>query len=272
MLKLNDISYTYPNGARALSHVSVEIAQGTKCAVLGSNGAGKSSLFALLPGLIQPQSGEYLFQNRPVRYGRKELRLLRQRIGIVFQDPDHQLFTSSVYDEVAFGLSNMGLSVNETRTRVEKTLKELQLDHLQQRPPHLLSYGQKKRVVIAAVIAMNPDVLVFDEPTSGLDPESVRMVKDIFDDLHRQGKTLIVSTHSVDFAWEWAQQIILLKDGKVKANGVPEEILTNAGLMSGCKLRQPVLVELFEKLHPHLQQGKYPRTIDEFSNLIQPTL
>ena len=272
MLRLNNISYSYPNGTQALSDVNLSVMQGVKCAVLGSNGAGKSSLFTLLLGLVRPQKGEYFLAGTEVGYGKKELLKLRQRVGIVFQDPEHQLFTSSVYDEVAFGLSNMGLPVSEVRERVAATLKQLQLEDLQHRPPHLLSYGQKKRVVIAAVIAMDPDVLVFDEPSSGLDPESAQMMTAILNDLHKKGKTLIVSTHSVDFAWSWAQQIILMKDGQVEANDSPEQILVNAELMSRCKLRQPVLVELFERLHPRLQNVNYPRSMEELSNLITSAL
>jgi ABC-type cobalt transport system, ATPase component len=243
-----------------------------KCAVLGSNGAGKSSLFTLLLGLVRPQKGEYFLAGTPVGNSKKELLKLRQRIGIVFQDPDHQLFTSSVYDEVAFGLSNMGLPVSEVRERVAATLKQLQLEDLQHRPPHLLSYGQKKRVVIAAVIAMDPDVLVFDEPSSGLDPESAQMMTVILNDLHKKGKTLVVSTHSVDFAWSWAQQIVLMKEGRIEANGLPEEILTNAGLMKECKLRQPVLVELCQRIQSHLPLKNYPRSVEELSQQITEVL
>ncbi len=272
MLKLKNISYSYPNGTLALSDVNISIRTGAKCAVLGSNGAGKSSLFMLLSGLIRPQKGEYLFRNEQVGYGKKELLRLRGGIGIVFQDPDHQLFTSSVYEEVAFGLSNLGYPVAEIRKRVEETLRQLHLEDLQDRPPHLLSFGQKKRVVIASIIAMDPDVMVFDEPLSGLDPESVQMVTAIFDELHQQGKTLVVSTHSVDFAWNWAQQIILMKAGSAVAIGSPQEILTNAELMKDCKLRQPVLVDIFQRIQPLLQSEDYPRSVEELTHLITSAL
>ncbi|MDP4269112.1 MAG: ABC transporter ATP-binding protein [Bacteroidota bacterium] len=272
MLKLNNISYSYPNGTPALCEVNLTIGQGVKCAVLGSNGAGKSSLFTLLLGLIKPLKGEYHLDDQPVEYNKRALLALRRRIGIVFQDPDHQLFTSSVYEEVAFGLSNLGYPVTEVRQRVEETLRLLHLEELQQRPPHLLSFGQKKRVVIAAIIAMNPDAMVFDEPLSGLDPESAQMVTRIFEELHQQGKTLIVSTHNVDFAWSWAQQIILMKAGQIEANGRPEEILTNTELMKSCKLRQPVLVDLYQRIQPQLSSGHYPRSVDELSQLITAAL
>ncbi len=268
MLELKHISFTYPNGTPALADVTLTIGQGVKTAVLGGNGAGKSSLFMLLLGLLKPQKGEYFLQGEKVGYGNKQLNRLRRGIGIVFQDPDHQLFTSSVYEEVAFGLSNLGYPAEDVRKRVSETLQLLQLEELQQRPPHLLSFGQKKRVVIAAIIAMNPDVMVFDEPLSGLDPESAQMVTRIFEELHQQGKTLIVSTHSVDFAWSWAQQIILMKAGRPEAIGIPEDILTDAKLLARCKLRQPVLVELLHRIQPHISAEKYPRSVEELSHLI----
>lgn len=272
MLELKHISFTYPNGTPALADVNLTIGQGVKTAVLGGNGAGKSSLFMLLLGLLKPQKGEYLLHGEKVGYGTKQLNRLRRSIGIVFQDPDHQLFTSSVYEEVAFGLSNLGYSTEEVRHRVVETLRLLNLGELQQRPPHLLSFGQKKRVVIAAIIAMNPDVMVFDEPLSGLDPESAQMVAGIFDELHQRGKTLIVSTHNVDFAWSWAQQILLMKAGKTEAVGLPEDILTDTGLLMRCKLRPPVLVDLYHRLQPHIPAKEYPRSVEALSRLITVAL
>ena len=225
VLELQRVSFAYPGNVTALDNFSASILRGRRTAVLGRNGSGKTTLFSLLNGLQRPQNGQILFDGDPIRYDREGLLKLRQAVGMVFQDPDSQLFSSCIYEDVSFGPLNLGLPEAEVRSRVDNALGQMKLAGVQNRPTHSLSFGQKKRACIAGVLAMQPLVLVLDEPFSGLDPIMVAEFMTILDELHRGGTTLIIATHDVDLAYAWADDAIILQDGQLLAQGTAQELL-----------------------------------------------
>lgn len=225
LLCLQNVTFTYPGTVTALKNLSVTFSRGQRTAVMGRNGSGKTSLFALLNGLQRPQSGEILFAGMPLRYDRGALLQLRQTVGMVFQDPEHQLFSASLYEDVSFGPMNLGLPEAEVRRRVASALELLNLTELLERPVHDLSFGQKKRACIAGILAMQPEVIVLDEPFAGLDAVMTQDLIATFNDLGRHGTTLIIATHDVDFAREWADEIIVLRTGELLQQGKTREVL-----------------------------------------------
>ena len=226
IIELQGVSFTYPGTITALDSFSAAVVRGRRTAVLGRNGSGKTTLFSLMNGLQRPQSGAVLFNGEPVRYDRPGLLKLRQAVGMVFQDPDSQLFSACIYEDISFGPLNLGLPEAEVRRRVEKALKQMKLEELENRPTHSLSFGQKKRACIAGVLAMQPEVLVLDEPFAGLDPVMAVEFMAILDDLHAAGTTLIIATHDLDLAYAWADDAIILQNGRLLAQGSALELLT----------------------------------------------
>lgn len=230
ILTLQNVTLTYPGAVTALKNLSVTFASGRRTAVMGRNGSGKTSLFALLNGLQRPQSGEILFAGAPLSYDRGSLLKLRQAVGMVFQDPEHQLFSASLYEDVSFGPMNLGLPEAEVRSRVERALELLDLTALLERPVHDLSFGQKKRACIAGILAMQPAVIVLDEPFAGLDAVMTHDLIATLGDLGRDGVTLIVATHDVDFARNWADEIIVLREGELLSQGNALEVLQGSAV------------------------------------------
>lgn len=225
ILALQNVTFTYPGAVIALKNLSVTFARGQRTVVMGRNGSGKTSLFSLLNGLQRPQSGTILFAGNCLNYDRASLLQLRQAVGMVFQDPDHQLFSASLYEDVSFGPMNLGLPEGEVRSRVERALELLDLTALLERPVHDLSYGQKKRACIAGILAMQPEVIVLDEPFAGLDTIMTHDLIATLNDLGGHGVTLIIATHDVDFARNWADEIIVLQEGELLKQGSALEVL-----------------------------------------------
>lgn len=225
ILALQNVTLTYPGAVTALKNLSVTFPRGCKTAVMGRNGSGKTSLFALLNGLQRPQKGEIFFRGTPLRYDRASLLQLRQAVGMVFQDPDHQLFSASLYEDLSFGPMNLGLPDAEVRSRVERSLALLGLTELRERPVHDLSFGQKKRACIAGILAMEPEVIVLDEPFAGLDAVMSYELITTLDDLRNHGVTLIIATHDVNFVQGWADELIVLREGELLRQGEPRGTL-----------------------------------------------
>lgn len=209
----------------ALDSVSVGFMKGRRTVVMGRNGSGKTTLLSLLNGVSHPTSGELRFHMRTVGTSRAQQRELRRAVGMVFQDTDSQVFSASVSEDVSFGPMNLGLDLDEVRRRVETALNRFGVAELASRPVHSLSYGQKKRVSLAGVIAMQPEVLVLDEPFSGLDPVAASELLQVLSGMHVDGMTLVVATHDVDFAYEWADDAVVLDRGRVLATGETCEVL-----------------------------------------------
>jgi cobalt/nickel transport system ATP-binding protein len=249
--RFNDVSYRYPDGTDALDSVSVELVGGKKIALVGSNGSGKTTFLLHLNGILKPTSGKVYFEGRSIDYRQAFLTELRKHVGFVFQDPNDQLFAATVRQDVAFGPLNMGLSINEAKDRVDEALHTVEMIDYANKPPHFLSVGQKKRVAIAGVLAMRPDIIVMDEPTSELDGRIADQIMDLLSKLNSEGKTVIISTHDVDLALEWADEVIVLKSGRLQAQGDPLEIFENEDTLSRSGLKIPLRLELFNHLKNH---------------------
>lgn len=248
ILKLEQVCYSYEDGTEALKGIDLKIRRGEKLAVLGANGSGKSTLFLTLNGIHRPTSGSILYNNVPVDYSRKGLLALRKKIGIVFQDPDNQLFSASVTQEISFGVLNLGMPEEEARERVEKIIEDLNITPFRDKPTHFLSGGQKKRVSIADILVMDPEIILFDEPAAALDPKHARMIDEIIDQLSEKGITVILSTHDVNRALIWADRVVLLDEGVIVAEGDPDKIFTNEEVLARTNLEKPTVLKLFDSL------------------------
>jgi len=213
ILETRGIEYAYADGTRALSNVSLTIEEGRKIALVGPNGAGKSTLMLMFNGILRPDAGEVLFRNERLDYDSRSLRKVRQRVGMVFQNSDDQLFAPTVYQDVAFGPVNLRFPPEKVKRYVGYALQYVGLSGYERRPPHHLSGGEKKRAAIAGILAMEPEVMILDEPTSNLDPATSEEIMEMLDELNLGGKTLIISTHDVDLAYRWADEVVLMKDG-----------------------------------------------------------
>jgi len=245
---MEHISYSYEDGTKALKDISFSVEQGEKTAFIGANGSGKSTNFLCLDGILKPQSGRILYNNKPISYSKKELLDLRSKVGIVFQEPDNQLFAANVVQEISFGLFNMKLPRNEIEKKVEDIIDYMGITPFSQKPVHLLSGGQKKQVALADILVMEPVVLLMDEPVSALDPIHTRMLHEKITELPKEGITIIVSTHDLDFALQWADKIVVFHHGFILKSGSPEEIFMDKELLVQAELIQPKVIELYREL------------------------
>jgi cobalt/nickel transport system ATP-binding protein len=246
LLAARGLEYVYPGGVVALRGLDLSIERGQKLAILGPNGSGKTTLLLHLNGTCKPTRGEIRLDGRPASYDRRALNYWRRRVGLVLQEPDDQLFT--VGQDVSFGPLNLGLSDAETGERVREALESLRIAHLADRATHMLSFGQKKRVAIAGVLAMRPEILVLDEPTAGLDPHGVTHLLGALQQLHEAGATLVFSTHDVELAYAWADQVAVFHEGAVLCQGETTAVLGNREALHRARLRPPLLLEVVETL------------------------
>lgn len=248
IFELKDVNYRYSDGSTGLAGCSLSIQQGGRIAMLGANGAGKTTLFLHLNGILRPQAGTLLFGGSPLDYSRRGLHNLRSRVGLVFQNPDSQLFSASVREDVSFGPLNLGLDSGTVRERVETALQAVGMSDCADKPVHNLSYGQKKRVCIAGVLAMHPEVLILDEPMAGLDVAMQNDLLQILDQLHAKGLTIIIATHDIDFAYQWADSITVLVAGSCAAAWDAKDISENLEQMAEYGLGVPKVLELYKGL------------------------
>jgi cobalt/nickel transport system ATP-binding protein len=248
LLEFDDIHYAYPNCKESLSGITFSIKKGAKVALVGPNGAGKTTLLLMCNGVLEPSKGRVLLEGEPLQYNSRTLREIRKKVGLVFQNSDTQLFAPTVYQDVAFGPLNLGMTPGEIKATVTRSLAAVGLSGYENRPPHQLSGGEKKRAAIAGTLAMEPEVLIFDEPTSSLDPASAADLMELLDELNSQGKTIIISTHDVELAYLWADQIILVNKGTVLHAGTPEEVFTDPALITSSNLRMPAILEVYTEL------------------------
>jgi cobalt/nickel transport system ATP-binding protein len=233
-LEVRGLAYSYPDGHQALRQVDLTVAPGERIALLGPNGAGKTTLILHLNGILQPGAGGVDVGGLPVT--RANLKEIRRRVGVVFQDPDDQLFMPTVRDDVAFGPANLGLRGDALEQRVQRALSAVGMADAAGRPPHHLSFGQRRRVAVATVLAMDPQILVLDEPTSNLDPAARRDLADIIDALP---VTAIIATHDLPYALELCPRTVILNDGVIVADGPTAEILADAAVMAANRLELP---------------------------------
>jgi cobalt/nickel transport system ATP-binding protein len=235
IVELKDIHFQYPDGTEALHGISFKVFHGESVGITGANGAGKTTLLLNLNGHLLPTSGEVSIGEIPLTKNTKQE--IRKKVGFVFQRPDDQLFMPSVYEDVAFGPINLGLDPEKVNERVKSALQMVGCLHLMKRPPHRLSEGQKRAVAIAAVMAMNPDILVMDEPASNLDPKSRRQLINLLKGFHH---TKIVASHDLDLILDVCERCIMIKDGKIVVDGPAEEVLTNEALLDENNLELPL--------------------------------
>ncbi len=234
VVEMRGLRHTYPDGHAALRGVDLHVHSGERVALLGPNGAGKTTLVLHLNGILRPDSGEVAISGLPV--ADDSLLEVRRRVGIVFQDPEDQLFMPTVAQDVAFGPRNLGLRGPELQERVEEALTAVDVADLADRPPHHLSFGQRRRVAIATVLAMRPEILVLDEPSSNLDPAARREVADL---LRRLEVTVLMVTHDLPYALELCERSVVLSDGEIVGDGPTAEVLGDRELMAAHRLELP---------------------------------
>lgn len=247
-LSTENLSFTYPDGTQALKNINIEIEKGEKVAIIGPNGAGKSTLFSHFNGLTEPTSGCVKIEGKAISFEKDELLKVRQKVGIVFQDPNDQLFAPTVKEDIAFGPMNLGLSYGEVEKRVEDALKMVGMENYEDKTPHHLSGGQQKRIAIAGIMAMKPEIMILDEPTAGLDPDGVEKVLNIMNQLNKEGMTLIISSHDIDMISKYADKIFILYNGEIIESGNKNKIFSDMELLKKAHLRTPITTEILYNL------------------------
>lgn len=273
VFRLEEVSYAYDGRDLALDHISLVVDEGESVVLLGSNGSGKSTLLLLLDGLVAPTSGSIQAFGSPlspeVLRDEAANSSFRSRVGLVFQDSEVQLFSPSVWDEVAFAPLQLGLGREAIVERVDGTLASLRIDKLRDRPPHRLSGGEKRRVALASVLSLMPQVYLLDEPTSGLDPRSQSWLLDFILDQRQAGKTIITATHDLSIVDAIADRVVVLsEDHRLVGQGAPQEILGDEALLLACNLvhahrhRHPATAEshAHAHLHPPLHDHTHPKS------------
>jgi len=243
ILEARDVSFAYGPRQWAIRGMSFALDTPRRVALLGANGVGKSTLMLLLNGTLRPREGELFVLGQPLDYSRRGLQWLHRKVGIVLQDPDDQLFGATVEQDVAFGLLNNGMRSEEARAEVTRTLDILSIGYLADRPIHQLSLGEKKRVALAGVLVLAPEIILLDEPTAGLDFLGITSMLHLLGRLNAAGTTMVVSTHDTDLAYEWAEDAWVLMDGRVAAQGLVEDVMQRGELLDAAHLRMPWLVE-----------------------------
>ena len=256
-----DVKFNYPAGVSALKGVSLEITQGERLALLGPNGSGKSTLILLIAGLLMPTAGEIrVFGEKTTS---KNFHNLRSRIGIVFQDPDDQLFTPSVIEDVEYGPKNLKLPPEDVKARSSHVLDKMGISHLKDRPPHRLSFGEKKKVSLATALVLKPELLILDEPTANLDLVSRRGLIDTLNELSRGGTTIVVSTHDAEAIPELADRIVVISRGEKLCEGKTSEVLQDKRMLEASGLEPPTIVDLFGELKAQGFIGEVPLTASQ---------
>ncbi|MDR3223427.1 MAG: ATP-binding cassette domain-containing protein [Methanobrevibacter sp.] len=267
MIEARNIKYKYPDGTIALNNINFSVIKGDIVALVGPNGAGKSTLFLHFNGIFTPTEGEILIDEEKLNYDKKSLIKARQKVGIVFQNPDDQLFAPTVEEDVAFGPLNLGKSLSEVTSIVEESLKKVDMVGFEKRPPHHLSGGEKKRIAIAGILAMNPEIMILDEPTAGLDPKGASQILKLLYSLNKEGITIVISTHDVDLVPIYSKRLIVINNGTIVKEGTPQEVFADIDIIRSSNLRLPRIGHLAEVLNKEdnfkLGEEYYPLTISQ---------
>lgn len=250
IIETENLSYKYDDNHYALSDVSIGFEKGRITTILGANGAGKSTLFLNMNGILKPTDGAVKFNGENIKYTKADIKNLRRSVGIVFQDPDDQLFSASVFQDVSFGAMNLKLPQEEVIKRTNSALERTGIAHLKDNPTHALSFGQKKRAAIAGILVMEPEVIILDEPTAGLDPMGVSALMHLLKDIcENEGTTIIMSTHDIDVVPVYSDYIYVLDRGRLLTQGTSEDIFKNPTLLREHNLRLPRIAHLLEILN-----------------------
>jgi cobalt/nickel transport system ATP-binding protein len=262
LLAFDQVDYTYPgNPQPALQNLTLHIPAGKRCALIGQNGCGKTTLFLLANGLYKPQKGTVRWQGSPLRYDRASLMDLRQKVGLVFQDPEQQLVASTVEEDISYGLCNLGLPDAEVNQRVGEAIANFNLSELAARPVHHLSLGQKKRVSLADVMVLQPELLLLDEPTAYLDQLQTRDLMAKLRQIQAVGTTIVIATHDLDLAYCWADWIFILNQGQLVLEGTPQDVFAQRQTLEKLHLGVPLVFDVLDKvaeaLSKNSQQPEY---------------
>ena len=261
IVSVKEVKFSYPAGVSAIKGVSLEVRQGERVAILGPNGSGKSTLILLIAGLLMPEKGEIsVFGEKTTS---KNFQKFRSRIGIVFQDPDDQLFTQSVIEDIEYGPRNLKLPEEDIKRRSDHVLEKMGIQHLKNRPPHRLSFGEKKKVSLATALVLKPELLILDEPTANLDLVSRRGLIETLNELNRAGTTIIVSTHDVEALPELADRVIVMTQGTLVGTGEISDVLQNLALLESAGLEPPTIVKLFTELRSKGMVQHVPLTVKD---------
>jgi cobalt/nickel transport system ATP-binding protein len=261
IVSARDVQFSYPAGVAALHGVSLDIKQGERVALLGPNGSGKSTLILLIAGLLTPKKGEIKVFGQSTTS--KDFQKFRSRIGIVFQDPDDQLFTPSVIEDVEYGPKNLKMPEDEIKQRSAHVLDKMGIEHLRERPPHRLSFGEKKKVSLATALVLKPELLILDEPTANLDLVSRRGLIETLNELSKVGTTIIVSTHDAEAIPEIAERVIVISHGNKLCEGKTSKVLQDKKMLEASGLEPPTIVDLFGELKAQGFIDEVPLTATE---------
>jgi len=246
IISIKELSYTYPNSTEALRNVNMNIYESELIGIMGKNGAGKTTLIRTLNGLIQPTKGSIFINGEIIK--NKSIATLSKEVGIIFQNPSHQLFANSVEEEIKFSLKSLNLNKEELNFRVDKILKDFNLEKYRKRSPLNLSGGESKKLALASIICRDPKILVFDEPTLGQDAKEINMFINLIKNERKKGKTIIIITHNVEFAFEYIPRIILMTEGQIIADGPTSKVLNNEILIEKTSLILPQTRQFVMKL------------------------
>jgi len=244
LLEARELTHTYPGAVHALNRLNLYVERGRRLAILGANGSGKTTLLLHLNGTLRPHSGQVLLDGQATGYDSASLTAWRRRVGLVLQNADDQLFAATVAEDISFGPLNLGMSETDARQRVDFALSALHIHDLADRPTHMLSFGQKKRVAIAGLLAMQPEILLLDEPTAGLDHQGLEDLLVVLAELGSHHTTLVFTTHDVELAYRFADEIALFESGTTLAQGPTAQILSNSELLRAAGLEPPLLLKL----------------------------
>lgn len=248
VLELKNISYSYDKEAEVLKNINIKIHKGERIGVIGNNGAGKSTFFLLLNGILFSDTGSIALYGEKIKNNRKDILRLRKEVGYVFQDPDNQIIAPTVESELSFGLINMKAPKDVIKEKLNHTIHQLGLEKYRTTPPHYLSGGEKKRVSIGDIVVMEPNVLLFDEPTSSLDHKNIQVFEAILEEQLKQGTTALISTHDYDFIWKWADRILVFHEGELVGDDTTEKIFTNQSLLDTFSLKKPAMLKMIEMI------------------------
>ena len=248
MIVVEDVSFTYPNGVEALKNVSLVVEDGEFVAIMGQNGAGKTTLVKHFNGLLKPSKGTIRVDG--VETAKTSVAVMARKVGFVFQNPDHQLFSETVEEEIAFALRNFGFEKDAIQKRIDWALNLLGLTQYRKISPFMLSGGERKRVALASVLAWDPEILILDEPTIGQDYQQKEKLRQFIMQMQIQRKTVVIVTHDVEFVAECNPRVVLMKEGKVVADGEGKETLTNMEALAQSSIVLPQIAQIFKQLTP----------------------